>query len=489
MTSLQADLVITGGLVVAFDGQQHRYLDEGSIAIAGDTIVGVGKHFEGNAQRTIDARGLIAIPGQISTHAHIGAHEGPRLLIDRGRREFIRSSFLHFLPKSRAGRPDFLAPQDVRASLRYGFASLLRSGVTTVTAFAPAGPREGELMLETAAEFGIRLVWSPIISGGRYWLEDDGNVSSELDTASGFRSLEVARRFVERLRGTTDGLATGLIALDEYYLSSPELRKESKAVAAALGVPFTLHFVEQHREFYETMQSTGLTPVQRLAEEGLLDRNTILAHCIYISTHSAVGYPVTDDIQILGSSGVNVAHSPVAFSRRGIALESFDRFKRAGVNVALATDTYPLDMFAEMRMASLMNKFVDRNFEAGSAADVFYASNLAGASALNRPDLGRIAAGARADIVLVDPRSLTFGANPDPIKALVHLATPDRVDTVIVGGRTLMQNGELLVADEQQILSEVTRSSQAVWEAHPRHDVLDRTASERFPPSLPLWAE
>lgn len=489
MTEQIADLVISGALVIAFDGEQHRYLEGGAIAIEGDRILAVGKDFTGPAKRRTDARGKIAIPGQISTHAHIGAHEGPRLLVDGGRREFVRSSFLHFLPQNRAGRPGFLAPQDARASLRYGFASLLRHGVTTVVAFAPAGPRDGELMLETAREFGIRLVWSPVVTGGRYWLEEDGRVSSELDTKAGFQSLEETARFVERLRKTGDGLLTGLVALDEYYLSTPELRREAKAVARSLGVPFTLHFVEQHREFYETMIRTGLTPVQCLAQEGVLDADTILAHCVYISTHSAIGYPVENDIDILGSAGVNVAHSPVAFARRGIALESFDRFRRAGVNVALATDTYPLDMFAEMRMASLMNKFADGNFEAGAAADVFRASNLAGAAALGRPDLGRLAAGAKADIVLVDPRSLSFGANPDPIRALVHLAGPDRVGTVIVGGNILVEDGRLLVADEDEILAEVTASSQAVWEAHPRHDILGRTISERFSPSLPLWAE
>jgi cytosine/adenosine deaminase-related metal-dependent hydrolase len=489
MTVEIADLVISGGLVVAFDGEQHRYLEAGSIAIAGDRILAVGKDFTGAARRRIDARGLIAIPGQISTHAHIGAHEGPRLLVDGGRREFVRSSFLHFLPQNRVGRPGFLAPQDARASLRYGFASLLRHGVTTVVAFAPAGPRDGEMMLETAREFGIRLVWSPVVTGGRYWLEEDGRVSSELDTKAGFQSLEATARFIERLPKTADARVSGLVALDEYYLSTPELRKQAKKVANALGVPFTLHFVEQHREFYETMGQTGLTPVQCLAQEGVLDAGTILAHCVYISTHSAIGYPVEDDIAILGAAGVNVAHSPVAFARRGIALESFDRFRRAGVNVALATDTYPLDMFAEMRMASLMNKLADGNFEAGAAADVFRASNLAGASALGRPDLGRLQPGAKADVVLVDPRSLSFGANPDPIRALVHLAGPDRVSSVIVDGKVLVEDGRLLVADEAEILAEVAASSRAVWDAHPSHDILGRTVSERFPPSLPLWAE
>ena len=258
-------------------------------------------------------------------------------------------------------------------------------------------------------------------------------------------------------------------------------------MADALNVPFTMHFVEQHREFFETMVATGRTPVQCLSEEGLLDAGTILAHCIYIASHSAVGYPIEDDIAILGASGVNVAHSPVAFSRRGLALESFSRYRRAGVNVALGTDTYPLDMFSEMRMATLMNKFADNNYEEAPAADVFAASNLAGAKALSRPDLGRIAPGAKADIVIVDPNSLAFGPNPDPVRALVHLATPDMIDSVIVAGRMLVEGKRLLVANEEDILAAARASSKSVWASHAAHDILGRGLAERFPPSLRFW--
>lgn len=485
--AINADLLIEGGTIIACDGVDHRLLEGGYVAISGDAITAVGKHFSGTAKRRITARGRIIMPGQISTHAHIGAHEGPRLMIDAGRREFIRSSFLHFLPARRDGGLAFLSRQDARASLRYGFATLLRHGVTTVLAFAPAGPGEGALMLEAAEEFGIRLFWAPVVAGGRYWLESDGRVVRELDDAAGMKSLEASARFVEKHRGALDGRLSGIIALDEYYVSTPALRREAKRVADALNVPFTMHFVEQHREFFETMVATGRTPVQCLSEEGLLDAGTILAHCIYIASHSAVGYPIEDDIAILGASGVNVAHSPVAFSRRGLALESFSRYRRAGVNVALGTDTYPLDMFSEMRMATLMNKFADNNYEEAPAADVFAASNLAGAKALSRPDLGRIAPGAKADIVIVDPNSLAFGPNPDPVRALVHLATPDMIDSVIVAGRMLVEGKRLLVANEEDILAAARASSKSVWASHAAHDILGRGLAERFPPSLRFW--
>jgi len=480
-----ATILLRGGTVVAFDGAEHRLIEGGDVALAGDRILHVGRAWDGPVAQVIDATGQLVLPGQISTHAHVGTHEGPRLLIDAGRRDFVRSGFLHFLPARRDGGPGFGAKADGRASLRYGFATLLRHGVTTVLAFAPGGADGGETMLAIAAEMGIRLVWSPIVTGGRYWREADGRVTRGIDEALGDRLLAEAVRFIEAL--PAGGLVSGAVTLDEYYVSTPRLRRAAKHAARALGVPFTLHFCEQHREFFETMQQTGRTPVQLLAEEGVLDPATILAHCIYHAGHSLVGFPMEDDIGLMGQTGVAVAHSPLAFSRRGVALESFDRYRRAGVTMALGTDTYPLDMFSEMRTASAMGKLVDRNHEAAPAGAVFAASNLGGAAALGRPDLGRIAPGATADIVVVDPRNLTFGVNPDPIRALVHLATPEMVKTVIVAGRVVVAGGRLAVADEDRILAEARASCETVWGAFPAFDQDGRGLAEAYPPTLRPW--
>jgi 5-methylthioadenosine/S-adenosylhomocysteine deaminase len=481
-------ILIRGGTAIVFDGHGHSYLEDGEIAVSGSQISYVGpRRTVAPDGRVIDAAGKVVIPGLISSHAHVGAHEGSRLLLDAGQREFIRSGFLHFLPTRRSGGPGFLSSQDARASLRYGFATLLRHGVTTVLAFAPGGRDGGALMLEVANEFGIRLVWAPIVQGGRYWLNNDGSVDHEDDESMGLRMLGEAVDFIERHRGGNDGRLSGTIAVDEFYASTPRLRRAAKKAANDLDVPFTLHFVEQHREFFEIMMKTARTPVQLLADEGVLDRNTILAHCIYIAGHSLVGYPLADDIGLLGQAGASVAHSPVAFSRRGVALESFDRYRKAGVNVALATDAYPLDLFSEMRMASIMCKAAERNYEAAPAPAVFDSATLAGAAALGRDDIGRIAPGASADLVIVDPRTLTIGPNPDPVRMLVHLAGPENVDLVMVGGRVLLEDGHLTMADERQILTDAAASSSSVWAGYGRYNPKGQDVAAAFPASYPSF--
>ena len=301
-------------------------------------------------------------------------------------------------------------------------------------------------------------------------------------------ALDRAAEFIVKYGRKPDSRLRGIMTVDEFHFSTPAMRQRAREYAEELDVGLTLHCSEQLTEFHECVRENRTTPVGLLAREGFLSARCILAHCLYVSGHSAVAYPYEDDLATLAQSGASIAHSPVAFSRRGTALETFQRYVDAGVNVALGTDTYPLDLFAEMRTASVVSKLVSKNHEDAGAAVVFAASNLAGARALRRDDLGRLAPGAKADIVLVDFRSLTIGPTPDPIRALVHLATPDMVDTVIVDGQTLVCGKQLLVCDEADVLAKAKSSSERVWAGFAEYDWAGREIDVAFPPSLKPWA-
>jgi len=480
---------ISGGAVVAFDGSEHRLIEPGVIAFAGDEIVYVGRDYPGTPASLIDACGMLVIPGQISAHAHVSAQEGSRLLIDGGRRDFFRSGFLNYVPTKGGDGAAFLQHQDARASLRFGMASLVRHGITTVLPFAPAGADHGHMMIEAAGEFGLRVYYSPLASGGRYHFDSQGRPQRAWDEGAGLRALCAAAEFISAHDGKHSGRFRGMVTIDEFYFSTPLIRRRARELAEQLGVGVSLHCSEQLSEFHETVRQTGHTPVALLAKEGFLGPRTVLAHCLYIAGHSATAYPYGDDLALIAQSQASVAHSPLAFSRRGVALESFQRYLDAGVNMALGTDTYPLDMFAEMRMGCIVAKIVEKNHESAKAMDLFNASNLGGARALGRPDLGRLARGAKADIVVIDFRSLAIGPVPDPIRALVHLATPDMVDTVIVDGQTLMRGKRLLMCNEAEVLAAARASSERVWASFAAYDWAERRIDEAFPPAIKPWQD
>src|SRR5436309_921101 len=99
MNAASPETVIEGGIVVAYDGRTHRIINDGYVAFSGDRITAVGKSFQGNADRRIDARGKLVIPGLISMHAHAGVDPGSRMIVDAGRRDLFRSGFFNYEPR------------------------------------------------------------------------------------------------------------------------------------------------------------------------------------------------------------------------------------------------------------------------------------------------------------------------------------------------------------------------------------------------------
>src|SRR5207253_1258839 len=163
--------------------------------------------------------------------------------------------------------------------------------------------------------------------------------------------------------------------------------------------PWQLHTSQSVVEFNEMLGRHGKTPVAWLRDLGVLGPNAILGHAIVIGGSSWTNYPA-GDVPIMADAGCSVAHAVWVFARRGIAMESFAGYRRAGGNMSLGTDTNPQSVIEAMRWAAVVSKIVERNTEATTAAHVFDAATLGGARALGRYDLGRIAPGARADLVL-----------------------------------------------------------------------------------------
>jgi cytosine/adenosine deaminase-related metal-dependent hydrolase len=182
-----------------------------------------------------------------------------------------------------------------------------------------------------------------------------------------------------------------------------------------------------------------------------------------------------------------VAHAVWVFARRGVVMESFARYKAAGVNMSLGTDTNPQSVIEAMRWAAVCSKIVERNTQATTAADVFDAATLGGARALGRDDLGRIAPGAKADLVLWKTRSWSMTPLRDPVKNIVYNATPEDVDRVYVNGRLVVDGGRVLAADEDAILAALQAGSERMWPRMSRFDWAGRGADQLSPPTYPDW--
>jgi cytosine/adenosine deaminase-related metal-dependent hydrolase len=167
-------------------------------------------------------------------------------------------------------------------------------------------------------------------------------------------------------------------------------------------------------------------------------------------------------------------------------LRSFGEYLRMGCNMTLGTDTFPMDMIVEMRCAAVMGKVANRDPLAVTARDVFNAATLGGAKALGREDLGRLAPGAKADIVIVDLTGLHVGLIDDPIKTLVYMASQRDIEMVIVDGRVVVEGGRVPGVDEEELAKKANEVNQRQKMAFTRQNPMGLSVDELFPPSFPI---
>jgi 5-methylthioadenosine/S-adenosylhomocysteine deaminase len=473
--------LLEGGDIVAYHDGAHRLLQGGGVVVDDDRIIFVGQVFRGAVDRRVDTTGRLLIPGLINLHCHADTEAGGRLIADVGRRDYFQTGFLNYFAAPKGSRP-LGAREDPQIGGTFALVEMLKSGCTTVVEIGPAS----EALVPVVDELGMRAYLSPAYKSATYCLTPEGQLVYDWDEAEGARGLERAKAFIDKYHGTCGGRIRGMLFPYQVDTCSPQLLRATRQAADELGVGIEIHAGQNLLEFHEILRRYAKTPVEFLADTGLLGPDAILGHCIISTAHSLAALPGGRDLEVLARTGTSVAHCPLVFARRGNALESFHRYRAAGVNVGLGTDTYPRDLISEMRWASLICKIVEHDFTVATAADVLTAATLGGAHALGREDLGRIAPGAKADIVVVNLRKMRIGPYRDPVKALVNCATTDDVEQVIVDGRVVVEHGRVVGVDEERLLREAQAHAEQLWgsvqEWHGQGLTVDRFSPLSFPP-------
>ena len=483
---------IQGGWIVGFDGKKHRIIKNGVIVVRDDVIEYVGKNWTGDADHEIDARSDLVMPGLINMHCHVGAHSGDRMVFDGGRRDLFRSGFLNYCTSKAVNGPTIHDHETPEAGIRFSLASLLKCGATTVVDMGGelGGDSEDggmDPMVELAGELGIRLYTSPGYASAHHYYDQGGRHRMQWDEEVGLRGLGKAVDFIRRYDGAFDGRIRGILVPLEYHTATHDLLRRTKEAARELGVGITTHCAESVLEVQDSIRETGRTPISTLYDLGFLGPEVVLGHALYASGHSQIAFPYGDDVAKLAETGATVAHCPLVFARRGLYLESFQRYHDAGINMAIGTDSYPQDMVGELKFAALMGKIADRNHESAATRDIFNAATLAGAHALNRPDLGRLAPGAQADIVVCNFGRLRVGPFLDPIKALIQCCDGEVVKHVMVQGRMLVEDGRLTAWDEDAMLADVRASTEHVWSRFAGYWPDNVPIEEVFPAAFETW--
>jgi 5-methylthioadenosine/S-adenosylhomocysteine deaminase len=493
--------LVRGGWVVGFAEGTHTLIPEGVVVYEDDRIAHVGRRFDGRAEVEIDARGKLVCPGFIDTHVHSGHRASHRLITDTGRPDFFGQPFLDIsVPREGrrvGGDPRYARPTDADADAgnrllaTFTIAEMLRNGITTFMEFG-SQLRVQEALLGEVERLGLRAYLGAGYDSGRWVGDEKGRLKRVVNEAAGVKEFESAMAFIRKVDGSVNDRVRGLLAPREVETCTLDLLRATRRAADELRLPIVTHAAYNVIEFYEIVREHRMTPVELMESVGLLGRDLTVGHGNLIADNGFMSYSGGRDLELMGRHGVTVSHCPVNIARRARSLDSWQKYRAAGVNLALGSDTYPRDLIMQMRVASYFGKVMSHNLLSASAAEVFEAATLGGARALGRDDLGRLAPGAKADIVVIDLEtrdSLRFGPVRDPIKALVECGIGDDVVTVIVDGIVRMRDRVIPGVDLAAVRREAQAAGEGVWRRVQEWDPLGRTAEQISPWSFPLVAE
>ena len=234
------------------------------------------------------------------------------------------------------------------------------------------------------------------------------------------------------------------------YTCPPEALKKTLKIAEQYGLGIQIHISETLDEQQTIREQYGKTPVEHLRDVGLFERPVLAAHCVYVND---------SDIEIMARYGVSVAHNPQSNMKLASGIAPVVQMLAAGVNVGIGTDgpssNNDLDMWEEMRTASLLQKVATADPCSLSAYRTLQMATVHGAKAIGREgELGVIVPGALADLLLVDMERPHLSPRNDLIANLAYCGKASDVDTVFVGGEIVVEGGRLLTSDVRALCRE-----------------------------------
>lgn len=405
------------------------------IAIRSSRIVAVGPTGSiGEAARVIDCAGRAVIPGLVNCHSH-----APMSLF-RGATDAIPlHNWLAWVGPHGARYEE----EDVYWGALLATCQMLRAGVTTV---ADMYFRE-DVVAAAVEAVGIRAFLAEGVMSA-----DRGGLRGGPD-----EQLRRAEALVRVDNGRANGRIVTGIAPHSVYGCDEGLLRDVAAIARDSRCRIHIHLSESEREVAECFAAFGRRPPRVLADLGLFDGPTIAAHAVHLDDA---------DIAVLSEAGVGVSHNPASNLKLGSGLAPVPRLREAGVRVGLGTDSAgsndALDIWRECYLAALLHRWPDGERRAWS---VLAMASAEGAAALRLDDeVGSIAPGMKADIVVIGLDRARLQPVTDIANTLVYAMRGDEVELVIVDGRVVVDGGRVVTVDESEVIAQCRRRAARIFE-------------------------
>ena len=426
------DLAIVGGSILTMNDQK-QVIEDGYLAIKGDRIVDMGSRAELSKKylpkKKILATGKAIIPGLINTHTHV-----PMVLFRGIADDLVLQEWLEkyiFPAEAKNVSRDFCYWGTMAGCLE-----MIKGGITTYVdmyyfedAIAEATSKAGMrgVLGETLVDFPVA------------------------DNKTPQEALVYTEKFVKRWQGSP--LIIPAIAPHAPYTVKPDHLLAVKDFAEKQNIPIVIHLSETQGEVDDIQKRYGARPIMHLEKLGLLSNRLIAAHVVWANQ---------EEIELLKKRGVGVAHNPQSNMKLACGVAPVPEMLKAGVAVGLGTDgaasNNDLNLFEEIDTAAKLHKLNSKNPTVLSAQEALEMATIRGAKAIHlEKEIGSLEVGKRADLIVINLETTHHQPLYNLYSSLVYSTKASDVETSVINGKVVMQNGKVLTLNETEINQQVKK--------------------------------
>ena len=418
-----------------------------SIAIEGGKIAAIGPDADLRARYPsadrIDGRGKMVMPGFANTHTHL------TMTLARG--VFEDLSPPHKPPFSGGLSPiplPAMTPDERRVMAQLGALECLRSGVT----FMLEDSSDIDDYAEALATSGLRFLF-----GERAYDRVGTSIGDpapyQLDRSLGQKHMETIERTFAKWNGKADGRIRVAISAWAPDMCSPELLRDLSALQKTLGTWMTIHLNQVWGEVAAVQAHRNRLPTEYLADLGFLNGKVICAHCRCMDPREE---------KLLGDARVIVAFNAAIAARRGLS-PRIESLESQGCTITMGSDNMAEDMVEVMRTGMFMERVRRADGRQPSPEQALRWASRNGYEAFGMPDGGWLAAGNKADLIVIDTQRAHLVPMLRAVSNFVHNGQARDVESVMVDGQWLMRDGKVLTMDEPAIIAAAQEVSNRAW--------------------------
>ncbi|HLD29511.1 MAG TPA: 8-oxoguanine deaminase [bacterium] len=436
--------------IVATMNEKNEEIRNADVLVEDNRIIKIENKIPEKTEAVLDGRGKILLPGFVNTHHHFYQILNRNIPSVQNAPLFQWLLTLYEIWK-------YLDPEWVRASTRLACAELLLSGCTTALdhyyIFPKNQPQDMiDTEIEEAGKMGIRL---HITRGGMSRGKSEGGLPPDVLVQKEDVIMKDYERLVKKYHDPEDFSKLRVIpAPCSPFSVTEKLLKETVEFARKNKLQCHTHLAETLDEENYCIENMGKRPAEWMEEIGFLGEDIIMAHCIHLND---------EDILRLGRYRTGVAHCPSSNLRLASGIAPIKKLHDAGAGISIGVDgsasNDSSNLWLEGRMAMLVSRIRGGEGKEGlTAREALRFLTKGGAAVLGRTDIGEIAPGKAADLILINRNTIPFaGGETDPVAALIFCGGNFTCDTVMVDGKIVVRNGNLVESDQEEIIREARR--------------------------------